>query len=70
MEKLVVRRGFGLTAHLIALEIGQSCHIPTEEYTPNVIYVTISRLNKKGYNFKTKRKKPSKKTLTSIRVTR
>ena len=69
-EKLIVRRGFGLTDHLRALEVNQTCFVPLEEYSLNVIYVAIHKLKQQGYRYKTQRKKPKRGILKEIQITR
>lgn len=69
-KKLVVHRGFGLTDHLLALDYQESCYIPVDQYSPNVLYVTLSKLRKRGINFTTHRIKPKGKPLQEIKVTR
>lgn len=69
-RRLMVRKGFTLTEHLVALKINQTAYVRTEDYSLNTVYVMIHRLKKLGYRYKTKRKKRGKNPPEEIKVTR
>lgn len=68
--RLTVQRGFGLTDHLIALKINQTCYVKTKDYSRNVISVTVCKLRKRGYDFIVKRRRRGKRPVEEVKVTR
>ena len=66
-----VIRGFGLADHLRALPVNKSCYVRAADYTPNVVYVTLSKLRKEGYAYKSKKIRLGKyQPVDRIKVTR
>ena len=68
--RLTVHRSYGLTDHLLALKVNQSCYIPIEDYNVATIRATLYRIKKlRGFEYITKLKKRNN-LLKEIKVTR
>lgn len=67
---LIVKRGFSLVEHLISLNVGQECFVMTTDFGLPTIYVTTSRLKKKGYLFTVKAIRRGKQPVERVKVTR